>query len=103
MLFDGPVDTAVDDALAADVLAVLREALSNVARHASASRVEVRVTAGDQLEVRVRDDGVGPPLDPVGGHGLANMDKRAEERAGTFELARRQPGGTEVIWRVPLR
>lgn len=102
VLFDGPVDTAVDDALAADVLAVVREALSNVVKHARATRVDVSVSAGEELEVRIRDDGVGLPAEVVGGHGTANLHARAEAWGGTVELLRRQPTGTELRWRVRL-
>jgi nitrate/nitrite-specific signal transduction histidine kinase len=102
VLFDGPVDSAVDDALAVEVLATVREALTNVVKHARASRVDVSVAAGSELEVRVRDDGVGPPADTTGGRGLANLRARAEARGGRFELAGREPAGSDLLWRVPL-
>jgi signal transduction histidine kinase len=102
VLFEGPVDSAVDDDLAAEVLAVVREALSNIVKHARASRVDVSVFSGVELEVRVGDDGVGLPVEVVGGHGTANLRTRAEARGGTFELVARQPAGAELRWRVPL-
>jgi nitrate/nitrite-specific signal transduction histidine kinase len=102
VLFDGPVDSAVDDALAVEVLATVREALTNVVKHARASRVDVSVAAGSELEVRVRDDGVGPPADTTGGRGLANLRARAEARGGRFELAGGFPAGSDLLWRVPL-
>ena len=62
VLLDGPIDTGVGDGIGAELLATLREALSNVARHARASRVDVEVVVGGDVSLRVCDDGVGPPL-----------------------------------------
>lgn len=103
VFFDGPVDAAVTDELGADLLATLREALSNVARHAHATRVDVSVVADDEhVTVEVTDDGTGIPPDPVGGgKGLANMAARANRHDGEFE---HRPGpslGTTIVWRVP--
>ncbi len=102
-IFDGPVDTAVDARLAAELLATMREALSNVARHAGARRVEVSVSATDHLTLRVTDDGVGPPAGhSQQGHGLKNMQARAAIRSGTFELRRGLSAGSVLEWRIPL-
>jgi signal transduction histidine kinase len=101
-VFDGPVDTLVGGELAADVLATVREALANVVKHARATRVDVSVLVGDEVEVRVRDDGIGPRGKPVGGHGLANMRARAEAHGGSCELVARDPMGADLRWRVPL-
>ena len=102
--FDGPVDTVVVDDLAVHVLAVLREALANVARHSRATAVEVRLTANaDRLELEVVDDGIGPPADRSAvGNGLRNMLDRATEVGGTCELL---PGDTGAVlrWTAPLR
>jgi signal transduction histidine kinase len=104
VVFDGPVDAATPDDLAADVLATVREALSNVARHASAGRVDVRLTAaGGELVLCVADDGVGPP--PAGaprGRGLANLRARADRRGGSLDLRPGDGSGTVLEWRVPL-
>ncbi|MEO3745538.1 GAF domain-containing sensor histidine kinase [Plantactinospora sp. B5E13] len=99
----GPVDSAVPDRLRPDLLAVLGEALSNVVRHARATRVTVFVEAHDgELTVRVADDGVG--TDPAGARGgLVNLRERAETHGGTFDVGRGEPTGTTVVWRVPLR
>jgi len=104
VLFEGPVDVSATGALSADVLATVREALSNVVRHADAGWVEVDVAAADDLVVRVIDDGVGPAGWATGsGRGTGNMVERAAKHGGacTIEAA---PGGTGTLveWRVPL-
>ncbi|HEX7165542.1 MAG TPA: GAF domain-containing protein [Acidimicrobiales bacterium] len=103
VVFEGPVDTVVPKAIAEDVLAMLREALSNVARHARARHVDVTIAAGQEVRVVVADDGVGPPADlATGGHGVRNMRSRAERQNGSLELAERDGGGCALYWRVPL-
>lgn len=104
VLLDGPLDSAVDERVGAELLATLREALSNVARHARATRVEVEVLVGDSVTLRVIDDGVGPPrpVDPRG-NGLRNMEERAERLGGSFAIAPGPDGGTVVEWRAPHR
>ncbi|MGC4793955.1 GAF domain-containing protein [Micromonospora saelicesensis] len=99
----GPVDSAVPDAIRPDLTAVLREALSNVVRHAQCTRVDVvvRVDAG-QVTVVVTDNGVG--CDPAAARGgLVNLGERASRLDGTFTIAPGEPHGTEVRWTVPLR
>jgi signal transduction histidine kinase len=102
VLMDGPVDTGVSEEVARELLATLREALTNVARHAHASRVEVSVVVdGDDVALTVVDDGVGPPdTPPADGHGVKNMAARAEGLQGTFELQPSSKGGTVLTWRV---
>ncbi|BCJ48929.1 histidine kinase [Actinoplanes sp. NBRC 14428] len=98
----GPVDSAVPDDVVPELLAVLREALSNVARHANASGVRVSVRAADgEVVIRVEDDGVG--TDPAAARGgLVNMGERARDLGGVFEVTPGPAGGTIVSWRVPL-
>ncbi|OJF12322.1 GAF domain-containing sensor histidine kinase [Couchioplanes caeruleus] len=98
----GPVDSAVPDDVVPELLAVLREALSNVARHARASAVRVSVrAAGGEVTIRVEDDGVG--TDPAAARGgLVNMGERARDLGGTFDVAAAPAGGTVLTWRVPL-
>lgn len=98
----GPLDTAADDEVQTQVLMVVREALSNVARHAHATSVVVEVEAdADALTVSVRDDGVGLS-ESAGGSGLGNVRARAAERGGHVELSRVEPHGTLLRWSVPV-
>jgi PAS domain S-box-containing protein len=87
---------------AASLEVVVREALSNVARHARATSARVEVRIDSTLHVRVIDDGIGLP-DPL--HrvsGLANLRDRARTLGGTMVLSGRPGGGTVVDWRVPV-
>ncbi|WP_067461221.1 GAF domain-containing sensor histidine kinase [Actinomadura macra] len=102
---DGLVDTAVEEEVGEHLLAVLREALSNVARHARVRQVRVaigvRAGGGEHLlTLRVEDDGVGLPS---GGRrsGLANIADRARRLGGAFETGCPDTGGTVLEWRVP--
>jgi signal transduction histidine kinase len=98
----GPLDSAVPDDLRPDLLAVVREALSNVARHARASEVRVRVSvAGGRLVVTVTDNGVGVAGAAERG-GLANMRERAGRHGGTFAAGPAPPTGTTIGWSVPV-
>lgn len=106
--FDGPLDSAVDDRVAAEVLAVVREALSNVSRHAHASSASVDVALskdelGPVLAVTVTDDGVGIGGPRRVGHGMENLRQRAARLGGTLAVAPASPtGGTRLCWQVPL-
>ena len=98
----GPIDTAVPAELRADALAVLREALSNVVRHAGATSVKVVVSVlAGMLTVTVIDNGAGIPAD-VKRSGLDNLSGRAARCGGSFEVQRHSPSGTELQWSVPL-
>jgi signal transduction histidine kinase len=98
----GPVDTIVPEEIGSQLLAVLREALSNVAKHADAATVivEVEADATDVL-LRVTDDGRGLPSERHES-GLVNLRRRADEQSGTLRLLPAQPRGTVLEWRVPL-
>ena len=101
---DGPIDTVVGSDLLEQVVPVLRESLTNVAKHARASRVAVRVEVLDgRLELEVVDDGVGLPeaLRP-NGMGVGNILERAELLGGEATLSSVAGGGVRVLWRVPL-
>jgi signal transduction histidine kinase len=103
VLLDGPVDSSITEDIGADLLATLREALSNIVRHANPTRVEVEVTVHDGVHLRVADDGIGlPDEDTPMGNGLRNMRSRAEARSGSLTMAAGAGGGTILDWRVPL-
>ena len=97
----GQLDTRVSEPIAEQMLAALREALANVAKHARASRVDVAVEAGHDLVLTIRDDGVGLGKS-TRRSGLANLAERAAELGGTMRATAAESGGTEVEWRVPL-
>jgi PAS domain S-box-containing protein len=99
--FDGPVDTKVPEELVPDALAVVREGLSNAARHARASRVEVRVDVNNDLTIAVTDNGVGIG-DITRTSGLANLRARAEARGGSMTVEKVDKRGTRLRWQVPL-
>lgn len=107
--FRGPVEAALTEPVLAQLLTVLREALSNVARHAHASRVDVVVVAdGNAVTLSVADDGIGLADaigladGPLAGHGLENMTQRAAQLGGECLVTPRSPAGTILQWRVPL-
>lgn len=99
---DGPLDADVPADVAGHLVAVLREALSNVARHARARRVEVTVrVAADHVLLVVEDDGVGLG-EPSLRSGLANIEDRAEAVGGTACVGPAAARGTRVSWSAPL-
>jgi two-component system sensor histidine kinase DevS len=99
--FDGAVE-GVAPSVAEHLVPVLREALTNVARHAGASEVRVVVRIdGSAVTLLVLDDGVGVPADVVGGNGLANLVARAECLGGSCRIDRREGGGSALAWSVP--
>lgn len=105
--FDGPVDSLVPEGVADHALAVVREALANVARHAKAHAAWVVVSATPQeVTVAVRDDGRGVEGASArtrgGGNGLRNLAARAKALGGELRVCGREGGGTEVSWTVPL-
>jgi signal transduction histidine kinase len=102
--FDGAIDLTVPDEIADQLLAVVREAVTNVVRHADASRVEVDLSFDDDgLELRVGDDGGGLPDElRVDGNGLRNLRARAERLGGHMAIDAGEDGGTLLTWRVPV-
>ncbi len=104
---EGPIDTLLDNETADHVVAVVREALANAAKHARASSVAVSLSAldGRRLSITVVDDGVGLG-ESTRRSGLDNLRRRAEEMHGTFGvISPTSPGdgGTRLEWVVPLR
>jgi signal transduction histidine kinase len=87
---------------ALQLLRVAQEALTNVLKHARATRVEVRLhQIGDMLEMEVEDDGRGLGIAPRQGHGLGNMGARARRLGGELEM-RSGASGTCVVLRLPM-
>jgi signal transduction histidine kinase len=98
----GPLDSISDEAIIADVEAVLRESLTNVTKHAHSTQVRVRIQAGKQrLHLTVMDNGVGL------GHstrrsGLDNLSRRAERQGGYLEVGDSAEGGLRLRWSIPI-
>ncbi len=93
---------AIDEVVMTELEASLTEALSNVARHAAARTVMVSIEGGDEVVLRVADDGVGIPHTRPAGFGLPNLSARAEELGGKFTVASSAAEGTHLEWRVPV-
>ncbi|MEU8623746.1 GAF domain-containing protein [Streptomyces sp. NPDC048669] len=109
--FLGPVDSAIGELTGKNLIAALREALSNAFRHAVASRIDVVVDATatlpdgrEAVRLTVADDGVGIP--PGGRRsGLRNLARRAESLGGASWFGPglgEDGGGTTVVWQAPL-
>ncbi len=100
---DGPLDSVSTDDLVRDVTAVVREALTNVAKHAKATSAQLSIHATtSQLTVTVSDDGAGMS-DTTRRSGLDNMRRRAENRHGSMVVAELPDlGGTTLVWTVPI-
>ena len=97
----GRLDEQVPEETAEHLLRALREALSNAVRHASATKVEVSIEAGQELVLIVTDNGVG--MKPTKRRsGLANLEERARKLNGKLRVSPVPGGGTELEWRVPL-
>ncbi|MFI7665587.1 GAF domain-containing protein [Nocardia sp. NPDC049526] len=97
----GPVSVLAPP-LSEDVEAVLREAVSNAVRHASATTVSVHLRVRDDVTIEVTDDGIGVPDDLARMSGLANLATRAEQAGGSFSVMKGENGGTMLRWSVPL-
>jgi signal transduction histidine kinase len=97
----GPLDEAVPADAGEQMLSALREALSNAARHAAAARVDVTVAVGDELVLRVRDNGIGMGQ-ITRRSGLANLAERAADLGGELTIGPAEGGGTWLDWRVPV-
>jgi signal transduction histidine kinase len=99
----GPLDTIADDAIIADVEAVLRESLTNVAKHAQAADIRVQVQADKQrLDVTVIDNGIGLGQS-IRRSGLANLNRRAERHGGYLDVSDSPEGGLRLQWSIPIR
>ena len=100
--FSGPLDSLVDTALGDDLVAVLRECLTNTIRHAGAGVVEINVGVADGLvTVTVADDGRGI-TDGARLSGLANVTERAQLRGGACTITSDPSAGTRIEWSAPV-
>ncbi|NGN62387.1 GAF domain-containing sensor histidine kinase [Streptomyces sp. A7024] len=101
---EGLVDTDVPPVVADHAIAVLREALTNVARHSRASAADVSlVSDGGSLTVTVIDDGIGIAAEGGRRSGLRNLAERARQLSGDMAIGKPPGGGTRLMWWVPLR
>jgi signal transduction histidine kinase len=103
--FQGPVDAMIRDEVAEHLQAVIREAVTNIGRHAEATRASVTLTVEDgvcRLEVVDNGCGINAAQATAGGLGLGNLRRRAEKLHGTFEIENPAGGGTSLIWQVPI-
>lgn len=101
--FEGPVDSGVPDTLVPHIVAVVREGLANIAKHAGSPTAEVRVSVGHgEVTVLLEDSGRGLGERHDEGRGLGNLEHRAHDLGGAFEVASRPVGGTTLRWRVPI-
>jgi signal transduction histidine kinase len=97
LAFAGPVDTAITGALSDDVLAVIRETLTNTVKHSQARSVSISVTVErGAVSIAIVDDGVGIPPDGRRS-GLANIRERAASNSGKLEIDS-APGRTSIVW-----
>lgn len=104
--FEGPVDSAVPDIVLEHLLVVIREAVTNIERHAQATTATVVISVSDnQCRLRVVDDGCGiANSEPgTGGLGLGNLRRRAEKLQGQFSIESPDAGGTLLSWQVPIK
>ena len=96
--FAGPLDLNINSALADDILAVTREALSDCARHAHATAAVVSLALQDGLfTLDITDNGCGPRM-ATRSSGLTSMRHRAERNGGTFQLTAPGSRGTHLTW-----
>ncbi len=101
---DSP-DHTPDGALATAVYRIVQEALTNVLRHAQASRVGVNITvSADDLLLDMRDNGCGriSAFQSKGHYGLSGMRERVQALNGSFELLQCEPGGIAIQVRLPF-
>lgn len=97
----GPM-TVLAPPLSDDVEAVLREAVSNVVRHAHATTLSIELRVDDEVTLAITDDGLGLPADCHRRSGLANLAARAEQAGGACRIAGGPKGGTVLYWSAPL-
>jgi signal transduction histidine kinase len=103
--FAGPVDSVVSESVTENLLATVREDITNIERHAGATTASVSVTVNDgRCVLRIVDNGRGIDDSTVGtgGMGLVNLRRRAEALRGTMDIETPVGGGTALVWQVPV-
>lgn len=97
------VEREIPDDLVVDVENVVKESLSNAARHARATTVtvDVRVTTTD-IDITVQDNGIGPSGMKRRRAGITSLALRAKDHGGTYSLTEAQHGGTVMHWACPI-
>jgi signal transduction histidine kinase len=102
LTLSGPIDTAVPPTVRPQILATIREALSNIVRHAEASQVTVEVAVEPgQVVTRITDNGVGIRTS-TRRSGLRNLTDRAQVLGGTVRICDNDPHGTVVELTAPV-
>ena len=106
LTFTGPLDSSINVQVLEHLLATIREALTNVGKHARATHASLSLVVDDtRCTMTITDDGVGiagAPTSGGGGLGLANLRRRAEKLHGTLAVDGVPGGGTQLTWTVPL-
>ncbi len=97
----GHIDTLVSKQLGEHILAVLKESLSNILRHAKATEVKITLEAAEKITLTVEDNGRGIAEQHNKGFGLSNMEERAKLLGGSFILSSPKEGGLRLKWSVP--
>ncbi|OKL45950.1 hypothetical protein BSR29_08170 [Boudabousia liubingyangii] len=100
-----PFETEVPETLVKNAVAVIRESLANIAKHANATAARVTLDLDSSegcLAIEITDNGKGMPEALTRQSGLKNMRMRAESNDGWFRVANRSTGGARILWKVPL-
>jgi signal transduction histidine kinase len=101
--FDGERVPDVPGETREALIRIVREAVTNAARHGGAERVRIELANGDGLRLRIADDGAGfvPGATRPGGFGLVSMRERAEALGGSFQVESEPGAGTAIEVVVP--
>ena len=97
----GSIDKIQNPTARTNVLSVVRELLTNVAKHSNATLVKVSVSVNGDISVLIEDDGIGISDSEIGkGMGLMNAKERAENFGGSCEITKSQLGGASILWKI---